>query len=147
MVVASACACTCVSRHDAGEELLGHEPADFGGVDEVGVIERRADPPAAAGRQPRPRHHRKKEVHGYVNKEMLLLAVIGIAIGLPCGRGLLGFLLGQLNLPGMNIVPHVAWCCYALAALLALLFTVIVEKATNKSLDSIDMVGALKSPG
>ena len=89
---------------------------------------------------------RKKEVHGYVNKEMLLLAGIGIAIGLPCGRGLLGFLLGQLNLPGMNIVPHVAWYCYALAALLALLFTVTVEKATNKSLDRIDMVGALKSP-
>ncbi|KAA8823715.1 ABC transporter permease [Bifidobacterium reuteri] len=89
---------------------------------------------------------RKKEVHGYVNKEMLLLAVIGIAIGLPCGRGLLGFLLSQLDLPGMNIVPHVAWYCYALAALLAFGFTVIVEKATNKSLDRIDMVGALKSP-
>ena len=89
---------------------------------------------------------RKKEVHGYVNKEMLLLAVIGIVIGLPCGRGLLGFLLSQLNLPGMNIVPHVAWYCYALAALLAFGFTVIVEKATNKSLDRIDMVGALKSP-
>lgn len=89
---------------------------------------------------------RKKEVHGYVNKEMLLLAAIGIGIGLPCGRGLLGFLLSQLNLPGMNIVPHVAWYCYALAALLAFGFTVIVEKATNKSLDRIDMVGALKSP-
>ena len=89
---------------------------------------------------------RRKEVHGYVNKEMLLLACIGIAIGLPCGRGLLGFLLGQLDLPGMNIVPNVAWYCYALAALLALLFTLIVEKATNRSLDRIDMVGALKSP-
>ncbi|KFI56737.1 ABC transporter permease [Bifidobacterium callitrichos] len=89
---------------------------------------------------------RKREVHGYVNKEMLLLACLGIAIGLPCGRGLLGFLLSQLDLPGMNIVPNVAWYCYAAAALLALLFTVLVELATNRSLDSIDMVGALKSP-
>ncbi|KAA8817253.1 ABC transporter permease [Bifidobacterium callitrichos] len=89
---------------------------------------------------------RKREVHGYVNKEMLLLACFGIAIGLPCGRGLLGFLLSQLDLPGMNIVPNVAWYCYAVAALLALLFTVLVELATNRSLDSIDMVGALKSP-
>ncbi|PST46020.1 hypothetical protein CPA40_08070 [Bifidobacterium callitrichos] len=89
---------------------------------------------------------RKREVHGYVNKEMLLLACFGIAIGLPCGRGLLGFLLSQLDLPGMNIVPNVAWYCYAAAALLALLFTVLVELATNRSLDSIDMVGALKSP-
>lgn len=89
---------------------------------------------------------RRGEVHGYVNKEMLLLAGIGIVIGLPCGRGLLGFLLSQLNLPGMSIVPHVAWYCYVLAALLAFGFTVIVEQSTNKSLDRIDMVGALKSP-
>ena len=89
---------------------------------------------------------RRKEVHGYVNKELLLLSVIGIAIGLPCGRGLLGVLLSQLDLPGMNIVPNVAWYCYAVAALLALVFTLMVEWATNKSLDRIDMVGALKSP-
>ena len=89
---------------------------------------------------------RRKEVHGYVNKELLLLSVIGIAIGLPCGRGLLGFLLSQLGLPGMNIVPNVVWYCYAVAALLALAFTLMVEWATNKSLDRIDMVGALKSP-
>ncbi|RSX54049.1 ABC transporter permease [Bifidobacterium goeldii] len=89
---------------------------------------------------------RRREVHGYVNKEMLLLACFGIAIGLPCGRALLGFLVGELDLPGMNIVPNVAWYCYAAAALLALAFTVLVELATNRSLDRIDMVGALKSP-
>ncbi|MBW3077808.1 ABC transporter permease [Bifidobacterium simiiventris] len=89
---------------------------------------------------------RRREVHGYVNKEMLLLAAIGIAVGLPCGRGLLGFLIGKLDLPGMNLVPNVAWYCYAAAAVLALVFTVLVEAATNRSLDRIDMVGALKSP-
>ncbi|WP_146192018.1 ABC transporter permease [Bifidobacterium catulorum] len=89
---------------------------------------------------------RRREVHGYVNKEMLLLCAIGIAIGLPCGRGLLGFLLGQLDLPGMNIVPNVAWYCYAAAAALAFVFALLVELATNRSLDRIDMVGALKSP-
>ncbi|WP_055427219.1 ABC transporter permease [Bifidobacterium aesculapii] len=71
---------------------------------------------------------RRKEVHGYVNKELLMLACFGIVIGLPCGRGLLGFLLSQLDLPGMNIVPNVKWYCYALAALLALSFTLIVER-------------------
>ncbi|PLS30976.1 ABC transporter permease [Bifidobacterium margollesii] len=89
---------------------------------------------------------RRKEVHGYVNKEILLLSVLGIAVGLPSGRALLGFLLAQLDLPGMNIVPNVAWYCYAAAAVLALLFTLLVSRATNKSLDRIDMVGALKSP-
>ncbi|PJM76808.1 FtsX-like permease family protein [Bifidobacterium felsineum] len=89
---------------------------------------------------------RKREVHGYVNKEMLLLSAIGIAIGMPCGRALLGFLVSKLDLPGMNIVPNVLWFCYAGAAALALAFTLLVSLATNRSLDRIDMVGALKSP-
>ncbi|KAB7786554.1 FtsX-like permease family protein [Bifidobacterium cebidarum] len=89
---------------------------------------------------------RKREVHGYVNKEMLLISAIGIAIGMPCGRALLGFLVSQLDLPGMNIVPNVLWFCYAGAAALALAFTLLVSLATNRSLDRIDMVGALKSP-
>ncbi|WP_165775830.1 FtsX-like permease family protein [Bifidobacterium scaligerum] len=89
---------------------------------------------------------RKREVHGYVNKEMLLLSAIGIVIGMPCGRALLGFLVSQLDLPGMNIVPNVLWFCYAGAAALALAFTLLVSLATNRALDRIDMVGALKSP-
>ncbi|NMM97367.1 ABC transporter permease [Bifidobacterium olomucense] len=89
---------------------------------------------------------RKREVRSYVNKEMLLLSAIGIAIGLPSGRALLGFLVSKLDLPGMNIVPNVAWFCYAAAALLALAFTMLVSLATNRALDRIDMVGALKSP-
>ncbi|PJM74540.1 ABC transporter permease [Bifidobacterium simiarum] len=89
---------------------------------------------------------RRREVHGYVNKEMLLLSAIGIAVGLPCGRALLGFLVSRLDLPGMNIVPNVQWFCYAAAAVLALLFTLLVSAATNRSLDRIDMVAALKSP-
>ncbi|NEG96600.1 FtsX-like permease family protein [Bifidobacterium sp. SMB2] len=89
---------------------------------------------------------RRGEVHGYVNKEMLLLSAIGIAVGLPGGRALLGFLVSKLDLPGMNIVPNVQWFCYAAAAVLALLFTLLVGAATNRSLDRIDMVAALKSP-
>ncbi|KAA8822076.1 ABC transporter permease [Bifidobacterium vespertilionis] len=89
---------------------------------------------------------RRREVHGYVNKEMLLLSAIGIALGLPSGRLLIGGLLSMLDLPGMNIVPNVAWYCYVIAAALAFLFTWLVSRATNRSLDRIDMVGALKSP-
>ncbi|KFI56739.1 hypothetical protein BCAL_0346 [Bifidobacterium callitrichos DSM 23973] len=32
-----------VPRHDAGEELFGHEPADLGGGDEIGIVERRTE--------------------------------------------------------------------------------------------------------
>ncbi|MBT1171995.1 ABC transporter permease [Bifidobacterium sp. MA2] len=89
---------------------------------------------------------RRREVHGYVDKEMMLLSGFGIAIGLPCGRALLGFLVSRLDLPGMDIVPNVKWFCYVAAAVLAFAFTVLVGKATDRALDRIDMVGALKSP-
>lgn len=89
---------------------------------------------------------RRGEVRGYVNKEMLLLSGIGIVIGLPCGLWLLDVLVSQINLPGMNIVPNIAWYCYVAAAALAFGFALLVGWATNGSLDRIDMVGALKSP-
>ena len=89
---------------------------------------------------------RNKEVHSYVNKEMMLLSIFGIVIGLPTGYYLLSLLLRTLNMPGMNIVPNVEWFCYAGAAALALAFTWLVSRTTNRTLDHIDMVGALKSP-
>ncbi|MBT1166183.1 hypothetical protein [Bifidobacterium simiarum] len=46
----------------------------------------------------------------------------------------------------MNIVPNVLWFCYVGAAALAFLFTLLVSTATDRSLDRIDMVAALKSP-
>lgn len=89
---------------------------------------------------------RNREVHGYVNKELAVLSVTGTVIGLPCGYWLLTFLLGMLVMPGMTIVPNVRWFCYVAAAALSLVFTWLVTRITNRSLDRIDMVAALKSP-
>lgn len=89
---------------------------------------------------------RNREVHSYVNKEMTLLSIFGIILGLPSGYYLLGLLLRTLNMPGLNIVPKVEWFVYVGAAILALLFTWLVSLTTNRALDRIDMVGALKSP-
>jgi putative ABC transport system permease protein len=89
---------------------------------------------------------RNHEVHSYVNKEMTLLSVFGIILGLPIGFYLLDLLLSTLNMPGMNIVANVQWFVYVGAAALALVFTWLVSLTTNRALDHIDMVGALKSP-
>ncbi|MCI1984623.1 MAG: FtsX-like permease family protein [Bifidobacteriaceae bacterium] len=89
---------------------------------------------------------RNHEVHSYVNKEMTLLSIFGIILGLPIGFYLLDLLLSTLNMPGMNIVANVQWFVYVGAAALALIFTWLVSLTTNRALDHIDMVGALKSP-
>ena len=42
-----------------------------------------------------------REVHRYVNKEMLILAGMGIVVGLPLGRAVGGLLTAALNMPAL----------------------------------------------
>ena len=86
-----------------------------------------------------------KEVHLYVNKETLILSVIGIVVGLPVGVFLtygLGFIL---ELPGIYFDISIFPSTYLFAAVIAFAFTIIVNQITNRLLDVIDPVEALKS--
>ncbi|MFV0351463.1 MAG: FtsX-like permease family protein [Oscillospiraceae bacterium] len=85
------------------------------------------------------------EVHSYVNKETIILTIIGVLLGLPAGRFISGLLTSVLKMPSLYFAVHVNAVSYLIAALLSLCFAVIVNLITNKSLDKIDMVEALKS--
>lgn len=86
-----------------------------------------------------------KEVHLYVNKETLLLSAIGIVVGLPAGV-ILTWALGRiLNLPGIYFDISIFPSTYVLSAVIAFAFTIIVNQITNRLLDVIDPVEALKS--
>ncbi|MBW3087307.1 FtsX-like permease family protein [Bifidobacterium sp. 82T24] len=89
---------------------------------------------------------RRGEVRHYVNKEMLILTGIGVAVGLPLGRLAGEGLTMVLRMPSIYFAVHVHWESYAISAALALVFAVLVTFVTNRMLDRIDMVGALKSP-
>lgn len=86
-----------------------------------------------------------KEVHLYVNKETLILSVIGIIVGLPVGVILLYGLGMILKLPGIYFDISVFPSTYLISAVIAFVFTVIVNQITNRLLDVIDPVEALKS--
>lgn len=86
-----------------------------------------------------------KEVHQYVNKESLILTIIGILIGLPVGRILSGFLTTALNMPSMYFAVHVTPVSYLISALITLCFAILVNWMTNRTLNRINMVEALKS--
>lgn len=88
---------------------------------------------------------RRREVHRYVNKETLVLTVIGIAVGLVAGPPLGGLLLGSLNMPGIAFPVYVTWLSMGISAVLPFVFALAVNRITNRSLDRIDMIGALKS--
>ncbi len=86
-----------------------------------------------------------KEVHQYVNKETLLLTAAGILIGLPVGRFISGFLTVALNMPSIHFAVSVKPVSYLITAALTFCFAVAVNWITNRTLNRIVMVEALKS--
>ena len=88
---------------------------------------------------------KRSEVHRYINKETLILTGLGVAAGLPAGYALTRSLTWILKMPSLYFDALVAWPSYVLAAVLAFAFTLLVNALTNRALDRVDMVGALKS--
>ncbi len=86
-----------------------------------------------------------REVHVYINKETLILTGIGILAGLPSGYALTRSLTYVLKMPSLYFDTLVNWPTYLITAALAFAFTLMVNVMTNRGLDRIDMVGALKS--
>lgn len=86
-----------------------------------------------------------REVHTYVNKEMMILTLVGIVVGLPLGRWVGGLLTAALNMPGMYFEVHVHPASYLIAAAVTLAFALLVQLLTNPVLDRIDPAVSLKS--
>lgn len=88
---------------------------------------------------------RQKEVSHYVNKEMLLLSIIGIACGLPLGWAFSHSLTYVLKMPSIYFAVTIEPVSYLLASALTLLFALIVAAISGRVLRKIDMIEALKS--
>ncbi|MBQ8591772.1 MAG: hypothetical protein IJ485_03360 [Lachnospiraceae bacterium] len=86
-----------------------------------------------------------KEVHLYVNKETLILTALGILFGLPLGAALSTTLTTILNMPSIYFAVTIYNRSYFFAAGLAFLFAFMVQLMTDRSLNEIDPVEALKS--
>ena len=88
---------------------------------------------------------KRPEVHSYINKETLILTGIGVVMGMPLGYALARSLTWILRMPSLYFDVVVDPLTYVISAVLAFVFTLLVNLITNRSLDRIDMVGALKS--
>ena len=85
------------------------------------------------------------EVHMYVNKETLILTLIGILAGLPFGALLSQCLTWILKLPSLYFDVTIFPVSYLISGGLAFGFALIVNLMTNRSLDQINPIEALKS--
>ena len=89
---------------------------------------------------------RKREVRTYINKETLLLSLIGIVVGLPAGWALSESFTYILKMPSIYFDVEVGLWCFGLAAAFSIVFAIAVSLITNRMLDRTNMVEALKSP-
>ena len=86
-----------------------------------------------------------REVHSYVNKESLILTSIGVVLGLPLGTVLGEWLMSILDMPSIYFDAHLYPISYFYSAGLAIVFAFMVNFITDRSLDKINPVEALKS--
>ncbi len=86
-----------------------------------------------------------REVHHYVNREMMILTVMGVALGLPLGRFVGGLLTMALNMPSLYFEVEVKPLSYVVAAAVTMAFALLVQLFVNPVLDRIDPIGSLKS--
>lgn len=86
-----------------------------------------------------------KEVHHYVNREMMVLTMMGVVLGLPLGRFVGGLLTAALNMPALYFEVECTPLSYVIAAGTAMAFALLVQLFVNPVLDRIDPISSLKS--
>lgn len=86
-----------------------------------------------------------REVHHYVNREMMILTVMGVILGLPLGRLVGGMLTMALNMPSLYFEVEVKPLSYVIAAAATMTFALLVQLFVNPVLDRIDPISSLKS--
>ena len=86
-----------------------------------------------------------REVSAYVNRENVVLTIVGIVLGCIMGKYLHGWLIRSVEIDIMMFGREVTTGCYLISAGLTALFSVIVNVIAHKQMKGIDMVESLKS--
>ena len=86
-----------------------------------------------------------REVHLYIDKETVILTMIGILAGIPIGYAFAQTLTSILNLPAIWLAVSLHPVSYVISAALSFGFSLAVNAITDRTLDRIDPAEALKS--
>lgn len=86
-----------------------------------------------------------REVHSYIDRETFILSLVGTILGIPLGWLFSRSLNRILHVSAIYLDATLNLFSYFLAAMLAILFTLLVNKIMDVSLDRINPVDALKS--
>ena len=86
-----------------------------------------------------------KEVYSYVFKEVFILSLIGMIVGLPFGKLELIFVMDIIDMEMVMFPTIVQPSSYIFAAVITMIFTVLVIMLMRKTLRNVEMVESLKS--
>ena len=86
-----------------------------------------------------------REVYDYVAREMTILTLIGIILGLFGGYCLNYFIIGTCEINILRFAKIIKPVSYIYSILITIVFTIIINIVTYLSLKKIDMIQSLKS--
>ena len=89
--------------------------------------------------------YKKREVSGYVFREIAILVILGIAVGIGLGWAILAFILGSIQAPYLTFPLVVDWWSYLVTAAATLLFSGLVDLILLPKLNKIDMADSMKA--
>ncbi len=85
------------------------------------------------------------EVYSYIFKEVFILSLLGMLVGLPFGRFELMFVMGIIDMEMIMFPTTVALTDYLFGFVITLVFTILVILLMRKNLRNVQMVESLKS--
>ena len=85
------------------------------------------------------------EVYSYVFKEVFILSLIGMIMGLPFGKLELVFVMDIIDMEMVMFPTIVQPTSYLYAAVITMIFTILVILLMRKTLRNVEMVESLKS--
>lgn len=86
-----------------------------------------------------------KEVDDYINKENIILSIIGIAIGLVMGRYLTTFIIQTVEIEKGKFLTDIKTMSYIYSSLLTIIFTISVNFISHFILKKVNMIESMKS--
>lgn len=86
--------------------------------------------------------YRAGEVAGYIYREVFIMALFGIILGIPLGYGFLYFVFAYMDFGTMSVVQ---WQTYLYSVLLVVVFVALVDLLLARKIRKIDMNASLKS--
>ena len=86
-----------------------------------------------------------KEVDNYINKETIILTVIGIILGLAFGILLTFVILDTVEIEMVRFLRNINLSSFIITAIMIFLFALIVNRIIHFALKKIDMIESLKS--